>query len=306
MIYVSATPGGFEVGRSGGVSAEQVIRPTWLIDPAVEVRPARGQVDDLIGAAREVISRGHRVLVTCLTKRMAEDLTTFLRDCGLRVRYLHSDIETLERTAIIRDLRLGEFDVIVGINLLREGLDLPEVALVAVLDADKEGFLRSRGSLIQVIGRAARNVEGRAILYADQQTESIRAALEETARRRTKQEAYNAEHGITPQSVKKKIGEVLESIFERDYVTVDIAEEAEGAEPLPADPDRALKELKEAMYQAAAEQRYEDAAELRDRILAIEARLLEMQGGARSGVLPSRLPRSGRGAKTESQSRRRR
>ncbi len=272
VVYVSATPAAFEVGRSGGVSAEQVIRPTGLLDPAVEIRPARGQVDDLLGEARAAVARGGRVLVTCLTKRMSEDLTSWLRDAGLKVKYLHSDIETLERTAIIRDLRLGRFDVLVGINLLREGLDIPEVELVCVLDADKEGFLRSRSSLIQVMGRAARNVAGRAVLYADTLTGSISAAVQETTRRRALQEEWNSRHGITPQTIRKRIGEALESIFERDYVTVEIPDRAEA--PLPDDPERALRELRDAMYEAAAEQRYEDAAALRDRLHALEARLL--------------------------------
>jgi excinuclease ABC subunit B len=204
---------------------------------------------------------------------MAEDLTTYYRDIGLRVKYLHSDIESLERTAIIRDLRLGKFDVLIGINLLREGLDLPEVALVAILDADKEGFLRSRGSLVQTIGRAARNVSGRCILYADKETDSIRAAVAETKRRRERQAEYNEEHGITPTTIKKRIQEGMESIFERDYVTVDITDVGKD-EPLPKDADKVLSELRGAMYAAAAEQRYEDAAELRDRVLELEERVL--------------------------------
>ena len=237
------------------------------------MRPARGQVDDLLGEIRSVVDGGHRVLVTCLTKRMAEDLTTYYRDTGVRVKYLHSDIDSLERTAIIRDLRLGKFDVLVGINLLREGLDIPEVALVAILDADKEGFLRSRGSLIQTIGRAARNASGRCILYADKETDSIQAAVAETTRRRARQKAYNEEHGITPRSITKKIFEGMESIFERDYVTVEIDDVGEG-EALPEDPEKLLNELREAMFSAAGEQRYEDAAELRDRISDLEERVL--------------------------------
>ncbi len=273
VIYVSATPADLEIELASGVTAEQVIRPTGLLDPKVEVRPAQGQVDDLLGEIRAVVDAGDRVLVTCLTKRMAEDLTTYYRDTGLRVKYLHSDIDTLERTAIIRDLRLGKFDVLVGINLLREGLDIPEVALVAILDADKEGFLRSRGSLIQTIGRAARNARGRCILYADKETDSIQAAVSETTRRRAKQEAYNEERGITPRSITKRIFEGMEAIFERDYVTVEIDDVGEG-EALPDDPEELLNDLREAMFVAAGEQRYEDAAELRDRIGELEERVL--------------------------------
>ncbi|MAB89811.1 MAG: excinuclease ABC subunit B [Planctomycetes bacterium] len=273
VVYVSATLAPREIELARGVTAEQVIRPTGLLDPRVEMRPARGQVDDLLGEIRSVVEGGHRVLVTCLTKRMAEDLTTYYRDTGVRVKYLHSDIDSLERTAIIRDLRLGKFDVLVGINLLREGLDIPEVALVAILDADKEGFLRSRGSLIQTIGRAARNASGRCILYADKETDSIQAAVAETTRRRARQKAYNEEHGITPRSITKKIFEGMESIFERDYVTVEIDDVGEG-EALPEDPEKLLNELREAMFSAAGEQRYEDAAELRDRISDLEERVL--------------------------------
>ncbi|MAG33780.1 MAG: excinuclease ABC subunit B [Deltaproteobacteria bacterium] len=273
-IYVSATPAAFELEKADGITVEQIIRPTGLLDPPVEMRPARGQVDDLLGEVRQVIDTGHRVLVTCLTKRMAEDLTTYYRDVGLRVKYLHSDIDSMERTAIIRDLRLGKFDVLIGINLLREGLDIPEVALVAILDADKEGFLRSRGSLIQTIGRASRNVDGRCILYADRRTRSIDEALAETGRRREKQEAFNAENDITPQTIRKKIQDGMESIFERDYVTVEI-DDVDEAEPLPDDPEKLLSELREAMYAAAGAQQYEDAAELRDRIAQLEERVLK-------------------------------
>src|SRR4051812_14671640 len=219
VVFVSATPGPYELPKSQGVVVEQIIRPTGLIDPPIDVRPVKGQVDDLLAEIRTRVARGERVLVTTLTKRMAEDLTSYYQELGVRVRYLHSDIDTLERVEILRDLRRGEFDVLVGINLLREGLDLPEVSLVAILDADKEGFLRSAGSLIQTSGRAARNVNGRVIMFADTVTDSMRAAIGETERRRAVQEAYNVEHNITPQSIVRAIDEVMSSVYERDYMT---------------------------------------------------------------------------------------
>ncbi|MDE2058330.1 MAG: excinuclease ABC subunit UvrB [candidate division NC10 bacterium] len=275
VIYVSATPGPYELTKVKGEVVEQIIRPTGLIDPEIQVRPIRGQIDDLIGEIRAITARGHRVLVTTLTKRMAENLTDYLAEVGIKVRYLHSDIDTLERNEIIRELRLGKFDVLVGINLLREGLDIPEVALVAILDADKEGFLRSSGSLIQTIGRAARNVEGRVVLYADTITDSMRRAMEETERRRERQMAYNREYGITPESIKKSISDVLSSVCEKDYYTVPATSDAEGAgrftqEELPA----YIEQLEKEMRAAAKRLEFERAAELRDRIRETEKRRL--------------------------------
>ncbi len=270
-VFVSATPGPWEMERTAGTFAEQVIRPTGLIDPATEIRPVERQVDDLLAECRVVIGRGGRVLVTTLTKRMAEDLTEYMTESGIKVRYLHSDVDTLERIEIIRDLRLGVFDVLVGINLLREGLDIPECALVAILDADKEGFLRSQTSLTQTIGRAARNVEGRVILYADVMTRSLRAALEETARRRAKQQAWNEANGITPQSVKSHIGEALQSVFEQDYVTVAPVKDAGVAEFVGKDLKSSLAELEKRMRAAAADLEFETAARLRDEIRRLEA-----------------------------------
>jgi len=266
LVFVSATPGPYELKRAGGVVVEQIIRPTGLIDPPLEVRPVRGQVDDLLGEIRARVSRGERVLVTTLTKRMAEDLTEYYHELGVRVRYLHSDIDTLERVQILRDLRLGAFDVLVGINLLREGLDLPEVSLVAVLDADKEGFLRSGGSLIQTVGRAARNVNGRAILYADKITASMQFAMDETARRRKVQEAYNVEHGITPQSIIKDIDDVLSSIYERDYMTVPKAADERATFRTQAELDAHVKALEADMKAAASNLEFEKAADIRDRL----------------------------------------
>ncbi len=269
-LYVSATPGEWELGQAKGVVVEQIIRPTGLMDPKLEVRRAEGQVDDLLEEIRRRVERDERVLVTTLTKRMAEELTDYYADHGVRVRYLHSDIKTIERTEIIRELREGRFDVLVGINLLREGLDIPEVSLVAILDADKEGFLRSTRSLIQTIGRAARNVNGSVLLYADQQTASIRETIAETERRRELQRRYNQEHGITPRTVSKRISSLRDSIWEADYVTVpSVRERAE--EPVPAHEVPALVEgLRREMQQAARGLDFERAAELRDRIHALE------------------------------------
>ena len=273
LIYVSATPGPYELTRSAGVVAEQIIRPTGLVDPEVEVRPVKGQVDDLLGEIRDRATHGERVLVTTLTKRMAEDLAEYYAELGVRCRYLHSEIETLERIKILRDLRRGEFDVLIGINLLREGLDLPEVSLVAILDADKEGFLRSQGSLIQTIGRASRHINGRALLYADNMTDSMRRALEETDRRRAKQVAYNLENDITPQSVIKPIDMSLVSVAEADYVTVplDLPDEAITT---PEQRHALVAEMETRMREAARNFEFEKAAQLRDRIRALKNREL--------------------------------
>jgi excinuclease ABC subunit B len=270
-VFVSATPGPWEMDRTGGTFAEQVIRPTGLIDPVTEVRPVEHQVDDLLAEAKATIAKGGRILVTVLTKRMAEDLTDYMTEQGIKVRYLHSDVDTLERIEIIRDLRLGVFDVLVGINLLREGLDIPECALVAILDADKEGFLRSKTSLVQTIGRAARNIDGRVVLYADRMTDSLRFAIEETERRRNKQRAWNEAQGITPQSVKSQIGRVLESVFEQDYVTVAPIKGNDTAEFVGKDLRSAIADIEKRMRAAAADLEFETAARLRDEIRRLEA-----------------------------------
>ncbi|MBM42008.1 MAG: excinuclease ABC subunit B [Acidobacteria bacterium] len=271
VVCVSATPGPYELDRSHGVVVEQIIRPTGLVDPEVDVRPVKGQVDDLLHQIRERAKCGERVLVTTLTKRMAEDLTQFYQELGVRVRYLHSEVETLERVQILRDLRRGSFDVLVGINLLREGLDLPEVSLVAILDADKEGFLRSSGALIQTAGRAARNVKGQVIMYADVVTNSMKAALDEMTRRRTLQEAFNTENGITPASIVKEIDDVLLSVYEQDYVTVPVAKERAEEFGSRAELDEHLSQLDAEMREAAANLEFERAAALRDKIATLKS-----------------------------------
>lgn len=277
-VFVSATPGVWELDQTGGVFTEQVVRPTGLTDPEVIVRPTEHQVDDLLNECRQLAAKGQRALVTTLTKKMAEDLTEYMTEAGIRVRYLHSDVDTLERIEIIRDLRLGVFDVLIGINLLREGLDIPECTLVAILDADKEGFLRSRTSLVQTIGRAARNVEGRAVLYADRMTDSLQYALDETARRREKQKKYNAEHGITPTSVKKKVSDVLSTVFDR-------GDQAEGKKTSAApqmmggNMKAHLAHLEKKMREAAANLEFEDAARLRDEIKKLQEADLMLREG---------------------------
>ncbi len=275
-IYVSATPANYELERCQGVVVEQIIRPTGLIDPQIEIRPANGQVDDLLAEIQTHVLKEERVLVTTLTKRMAEELTDYYAELGVRIRYLHSDIKTIERMEIIRELREGKFDVLVGINLLREGLDIPEVALVAILDADKEGFLRSARSLIQTIGRAARNVKGRVILYADVETESIRVTIDETTRRRARQEAYNAEHGITPKTIQKRITSLQSSIWEADYVTVPKAGERTALDVPRHELPRLIEHLRSEMREAARALDFERAAELRDRIKALEAERIKL------------------------------
>ena len=274
VVFVSATPGPYELSKAGGVVVEQVIRPTGLMDPPIEVRPVRGQVDDLLKEIRDRAARKERVLVTTLTKRMAEDLTTYYQELGVKVRYLHSDIDTLERIEILRDLRRGTFDVLVGINLLREGLDLPEVSLVAILDADKEGFLRSSGSLIQTSGRAARNVSGRVIMYAETMTASMKSAISETERRRALQAAYNEDHGITPESVVRAIEDVMSSVYERDYSTAPAIREPHDHFRTQAEIDAEIARLEVEMKSAAANLDFERAASIRDTVKSLRSREL--------------------------------
>jgi len=284
VIYVSATPAEYEREKSRGRVVEQLIRPTGLIDPAIEVRDARFQVDDLLGEIKKRLKKGERVLVTTLTKRLAEDLAEYYEETGLKVKYLHSDIDTITRTEIIRDLRLGKFDVLVGINLLREGLDLPEVSLVAILDADREGFLRSARSLIQTCGRASRNVNGRVIMYAYEMTESMKQAISETGRRRKKQKAFNRARGITPSSIKKNISNVLSSIYEADYVTVGRISEEEADYVVPQNLAEEIKRLEKEMRELASDLRFEEAAAVRDRLQLLQEKQLGFQPSAASGV----------------------
>ena len=268
-IFVSATPGDYELNKTGGIFIEQVIRPTGLVDPPIEIRPTKHQIDNLIDECRNTINNGYRVMITTLTKKMAEDLSEYMHEEGLKVRYLHSDIETLERISIIRDLRLGIFNILIGINLLREGLDIPECALVAILDADKEGYLRSKTSLIQTIGRAARNVDSKVLMYADKETKSMLSAIEETSRRRKKQLQYNKQHNITPLSIKKNIDEIIKSTAEQDHVTVDIANTKQ---LIGKDLDVHIKNLETQMNEFASKLEFEDAAQLRDEINRLKAK----------------------------------
>ena len=270
VLFVSATPDKYEIDQAHGVIAEQIIRPTGLMDPEIEVRPARTQVDDLYNEILKVTKEGGRVLVTTLTKRMAEELTRYYKDMGIKIEYLHSEIDTLQRIKIIKSLRLGEFDVLVGINLLREGLDIPEVKLVAILDADKEGFLRSTKSLIQTIGRAARNAEGRAIFYGDKVSAAMQQTIDETNRRRAKQKAYNEAHGITPETVKSAISDILSSIYEKDYFTVDVPDSFDVK--LSGKTDKDIEMLEKKMYKASEELDFETAAKLRDLIFELKAK----------------------------------
>ncbi|WP_447724004.1 excinuclease ABC subunit UvrB [Sphingomonas koreensis] len=305
-VSVSATPGGWEMDQTGGVFSEQVIRPTGLIDPPVEIKPVEEQVQDLIVECRKTAEMGYRTLVTTLTKRMAEDLTEYMHEAGIKVRYMHSDVETLERIELIRDLRLGVYDVLIGINLLREGLDIPECGLVAILDADKEGFLRSETSLIQTIGRAARNVEGRVILYADRITGSMERALNETSRRREKQEAYNTEHGITPTTIKRNIGDIIAHVASKDQVTVEIDD---GPAHMVGHNLRAyIESLEKKMRDAAANLEFEEAGRLRDEIRGLEAeelglpheqRRAPVMGRSNEGKAGTRKGRFGKQSRTK-------
>ena len=296
-IFVSATPGPWEMERTGGVFTEQVVRPTGLIDPDCVIRPTENQVDDVIAECRDAAAAGNRVLITTLTKKMAEALTEYMHEAGIKVRYLHSDVETLERIEIIRDLRLGVFDVLIGINLLREGLDIPECSLVAILDADKEGYLRSRTSLVQTIGRAARNVDGRVILYADRMTDSLKYAMEETQRRREKQKSFNKQHGITPETVRNTISDILDSVYEKgDRVEVEAdGTGAIGGNMVGKDIRQTIAELEAAMKEAAANLEFEDAARIRDEIRRLEASELEI--GSAPALAFKRQERKRRGRK---------
>jgi excinuclease ABC subunit B len=273
-LFISATPGPWEMQKTQGVFTEQIIRPTGLIDPDIEIRPAKTQVEDLISECKKIIDMKYRVLVTTLTKRMSEDLSEYMHENGIKVKYMHSDIDTLERIEIIRDLRKGMFDVLVGINLLREGLDIPECALVAILDADKEGFLRSERSLVQTIGRAARNVDGRVILYADKETESIKKAIKETDRRREIQKRFNLENKITPESIKRDISDILESIYENDRVSVEL--DGENNNLVGDNLQKHIKGLKKNMIDLADDLNFEEAAKLRDEIKRLENNQLEL------------------------------
>lgn len=288
-VYLSATPGPYEMGRAGGEFVEQVIRPTGLVDPKIVVKPTKGQIDDLIGEIRQRAERDERVLVTTLTKKMSEDLTDYLLELGIRVRYLHSEIDTLQRVELLRDLRRGEYDVLVGINLLREGLDLPEVSLVAILDADKQGFLRSATSLIQTIGRAARNVSGEVHMYADSVTEAMRQAIDETDRRREKQVAYNTEHGIDPQPLRRKIADILDRVGEergddadpQDRPELVGARAADGSARPRKELEKLIEEMTEQMMSAATDLRFELAGRLRDEIAELRK---ELKGMREAGI----------------------
>jgi excinuclease ABC subunit B len=305
--YVSATPGNWEMEQTGGVFAEQVIRPTGLIDPPIEIKPVEEQVQDLIVEIRKTTELGYRTLVTTLTKRMAEDLTEYMHEAGIKVRYMHSDVETLERIELIRDLRLGVYDVLIGINLLREGLDIPECGFVAILDADKEGFLRSETSLIQTIGRAARNVDGRVILYADRITGSMERAMNETSRRREKQVAYNTEHGITPTTIRRNIGDIIAHVASKDQVTIPIDEER--PHMVGHNLRAYIEDLEKKMRKAASDLEFEEAGRLRDEIrqleqeelgLPVEEHRAPVMGRSNEGKPGTRKTRYGKSQKFKS------